>query len=450
MYELKAGAAKRCISPLPEMFPLPQQYMNGTAEYTGVHKDIYVRALVLDNGAVRMAFIAQEMPDPMNVDELKQALHETCGLEPEYVFYCATHDHCAPLPAELAVEGRQEPDARVHYTENDFKFAHYVLEQSVQAAADAIALLRPARYGWGTGKSYINVNREEQTPNGDFYIFGHNFEMPSDKTLAALKLVDDEGRMIACMLNYAVHSNVSFRVMDEDGGLKINGDLCGEISDFVERAYADDGAVCLWTMGAAADQTPLYSLFHTYHPDLTFTPGEMYNQFLPTYHWKLAETLGGRQGVDALHLLKSITRLRRVMKLSTEERLLEFPMACVEGYDGLDERNNRSENFHIVDIPGGRVHIAVKLAVLGDVAIFGVGCEITTRIGQRLKEVSPYRNLMIVTLFHDRGAMSGYVVDREGYAQRNSTFYRNGIKDGAGEDGLAEALLELSDTIINE
>ena len=243
MYELKAGAAKRCISPLPEMLPLPQQHMNGTAEYTGVRRDIFVRALVLDNGVRKMAFVAQEMPDPMNGDELREAIEARCGIAPENVFYCATHNHCVSLPAKLSTEGRQEPNARVHYTENDYKFAHYVLEQSVEAVAEALASLRPARYGYGTGKSYINVNREEPTPDGDFYIFGRNFELPSDKTLAAMKFVDDEGNMIACLLNYAVHSNVSFRVMDDDGGLKINNDLCGEVSAFVEKAYAAEKSI---------------------------------------------------------------------------------------------------------------------------------------------------------------------------------------------------------------
>lgn len=449
MYELKVGAAKRCISPLPDMLPLPQQHMNGTAEYTGVRRDIYIRALVLDNGAKKMAFVAQEMPDPMNSEELKAAIWEKTGISGENVFYCATHNHCVSLPAELATEGCQKPDARVHYTENDYKFAHYVVEQSAQAVAEACHALRPARYGYGTCNSYINANREEPTPDGDFYIFGHNFELPSDKTLAAMKFVDDEGKLIACLLNYPVHSNVSFRVMDDDGGLKINNDLCGEVSAFVEKAFEADGMICLWTMAAAADQTPLYTLFHEYLPDMTFTPGEMYNHFLPTFHWKLAEHLGQRQGVDAVRLLNSITRLRNVMKLETTEQVLYFPMARLEGYDGLDERNNRSENFHIVNVPDGKVQIAVKLVVLGDVALFGTGCEITASIGLRLKAESPYRNLMVVTLYNERGAMSGYVVDKKGYELRTSTFYRNGIKDGKGEDGLTQALLEMSDELIN-
>lgn len=449
MYELKAGAAKRCISPLPEMLPLPQQHMNGTATYTGVRKDIFVRALVLDNGVKKMAFVVQEMPDPMNAEEMKAAILEKCAIAPENVFYCATHNHCVSLPAKLSTEGRQEPDARVHYTENDFKFAHYVLAQSVEAVAEAVTNLRPAKYGYGTGKSYINVNREEPTPDGDFYIFGRNFELPSDKTLAAMKFVDEKGRMIACLLNFAVHSNVSFRVMDDDGGLKINNDLCGEVSAFVEKAYEADGAVCVWTMAAAADQTPLYTLFHEYLPDMKFTPGEMYNHFLPTFHWKLAEHLGQRQGVDAVHLLRGITRLRSVMKIGTTEQVLHFPMARLEGYDGLDERNNKSENFHIVDVPEGKVRVATKLVVLGDVALFGTGCELTGPIGTRLKKESPYQNMMVVTLYNERGAMSGYVVDKQGYEMRTSTFYRNGIKDGIGEDGITAAMLEMSDELIN-
>ena len=102
-----------------------------------------------------------------------------------------------------------------------------------------------------------------------------------------------------------------------------------------------------------------------------------------------------------------------------------------------------------MDVPEGKVRVAVKLVVLGDVALFGTGCELTGPIGTRLKAESPYKNLMVVTLYQERGAMSGYVVDKQGYQMRTSTFYRNGIKDGAGEDGITNAMLEMSDELIN-
>ena len=250
-------------------------------------------------------------------------------------------------------------------------------------------------------------------------------------------------------MNYSCHSTVSFRVMDDDGGLKINGDLCGEVSGFVEKVFADENSVCIWTMAAAADQTSILTLFHEYLPDLNFTPSERYNVFLPTFHWQLAEHLGQRQGVDAVHLLRGITRLRSVMKIGTEERWLSFPVAKLQGYDGLDERNNKSENFRIVDMPDRQAKVKVKLVVLGDTAFFGLGCEATAPIGMRLKSESPYRNLMVVTLYNDRGAMSGYVVDKKGYELRTTTFYRNSIKDGVGEDVFVDALLDMSDKLIN-
>ena len=59
----------------------------------------------------------------------------------------------------------------------------------------------PAKWGYGTGKSYFNVNRDY--PNEDGYWSQiDNYDGPSDKTLSVIKFTDDEDRLIAAVLNY--------------------------------------------------------------------------------------------------------------------------------------------------------------------------------------------------------------------------------------------------------
>ena len=55
-----------------------------------------------------------------------------------------------------------------------------------KAVEGAIASLRPARYGFGTGESYINTNRDQLFEDG-FWMQGQNYAGFSDKTLAVMK-----------------------------------------------------------------------------------------------------------------------------------------------------------------------------------------------------------------------------------------------------------------------
>ena len=54
----------------------------------------------------------------------------------------------------------------------------------IEAARQANAKLQPARIGFGTGKAYINPNRDEKI--GDAYHMGYAPEGPTDKTVAVI------------------------------------------------------------------------------------------------------------------------------------------------------------------------------------------------------------------------------------------------------------------------
>ena len=55
MGKISAGAAKICITPPSEMMPA---YFHGKMIFEGIYEDIYLRALVFDNGDRRMAFLS--------------------------------------------------------------------------------------------------------------------------------------------------------------------------------------------------------------------------------------------------------------------------------------------------------------------------------------------------------------------------------------------------------
>ena len=83
-----------------------------------------------------------------------------------------------------------------------------------------------------------------------------NWGAPGDRTVAALRFEDLEGRPIAFFVNYALHCCLMFQNnFDGKGGMGISGDVAGRISTWLEEAYP--GTVAIWSSGAAGDVDPV-------------------------------------------------------------------------------------------------------------------------------------------------------------------------------------------------
>ena len=441
MGKLRVGAAKKCVSPKPKMLPYPQSPLNGDAFFTWIRKDVFIRAIAIDNGKKKIVFVVSELGTP-NIDLMKKRIIENYGIKEEDILISNCHNHSAPAPVEL---NEKADKWGLTYTPNMYEFSKFVIDQTVEAVGEALKQMRPARYGYGKGNSYINVSRDEQLNDGR-WIFGRNFERPSDKTLAILKFEDMDGRLIAAILNYAVHSTMCFRVKDDDGNLCVSGDLAGEISAFVEEAFKDEGAVVAWTIAAAANQTPVLEFFHVYHPDGTYEPDERYKRYLNKFMWEMCAHLGQKQGMDALKIMKDITKLRDEMKIEIVDRSFSLPGTKVEGFELpqlWDDRLIDNSKIRNVDIDM-TIPIILKLVTLDDIAILGLSFEVMCEIGMRLKEESPLKELVLISLF-DKGIGGAYFVDKWGYENHTPSYYRNKVRDAITEEKVTEAMMEMFD-----
>ncbi|MEO6339283.1 MAG: hypothetical protein ABIO39_04525, partial [Caulobacteraceae bacterium] len=217
----RAGAAKVSITPRADALP---------AGFEGINDPLFVRAIVLDNGASRAALVSVDAggisPDVWTTASARAS--QELGLKPEQLLVTATHTHSAPRSGG--------PD---------------VAAAIVQAIRDATSRLRPARMAFGTGVSYINVNRNIIDPATRRWWEGPNYDGPSDKTVAVVAFETPEGRPIAVYYNYAVHAVLNGQ-LDQ-----VSGDIPGATSAYIEESL-DDGAVALWSSGAAGDQNPIY------------------------------------------------------------------------------------------------------------------------------------------------------------------------------------------------
>ena len=89
--------------------------------------------------------------------------------------------------------------------------------------------MAPARIGYGSGVSFINVNRNIIDSKTHRWWEGPNYEGPSDKTVAVVKFETTAGQPIAVYYNYAMHGVAATFFQCEWVGVALS--LCGGFRD---------------------------------------------------------------------------------------------------------------------------------------------------------------------------------------------------------------------------
>jgi hypothetical protein len=446
---LRVGAAKVEISPTPDCFPFSGWESFG---YEGVREGegLHARAIAIDNGEKTFLFEAFELSGPPSPTELVGLLQKETGLAAENIMITGTHNHSAPFViGDMPMPMRFDPDPKM------LKFKEIVMKGAVKAAKNALASLRPATYGFGEGKSYINVNRDQHFDDGH-WMQGMNYEGCSDKTLAVIKFTDAEGKLIAAILNYAMHSTTSFCSVDIDGKQKVTCDAPGIACQFVEEYYGND-AVVMWQSGAAGNQNPYYigikQVFNSKGAmsEVSRIPGAAYEQ---------GKVFGQQHGMDAIRALESISASRKQMKITTVDKLLyfpgqKFPEGIDRGYHRLMVDNllvwagrvksieEVPEKMDVEMISADeKVPAKAQLVILGDIAIFGLAAELYNEIAVLCKEASPFKHTMITT--HIGQPSAGYILDDA--SKGHKVFQSFGqVREGESNAIVVNGMLEMFD-----
>lgn len=415
---LKAGAAKVDVTPAPSELP---------KNYEGIFDHLYSRAIVLESGGANAALItvdAGAIPEPI-WQGVTQQVEKELGIPASHVLLTATHTHSAPM-------------------QQGSGYAQKIVE-SVRLAKQKVV---PARIGYGTGVSYINVNRNIIDPKTKRWWEGPNYDGPSDKTVAVIKIESLAGEPIAVYYNYAMHA-VTVGQLDE-----VSADAPGTASKYIEDSL-DDKVIALWSSGAAGDQNPIYFQqtfdlrdirikdFAKRGEDISnaMPPGgQGLNKSDPTViklmnqQKQMIQSMGQFLGEEVLHVMRSMERTQSDVPIDGVQKTISCP--------GRQRTDSGRAGYPGTYKDAAPVDIRLSLLRIGDIAIGGVNAEVFNLIAQRLKRESPYTATMMATLTNGM-ARSGYIPNDAAYGMYTFEVVSSRLKPGCGETSIVNGILDL-------
>ena len=124
-----------------------------------------VQAIVLDDGKTKVAIISVDCTflGRIEVQRMRDALHERRGWNPDHVCIAATHSHACPATTASFLTG-ELPDPN---------YIDLLVEQTCQAVEQAESRLQPARVVAASIKAPpIGVCRRRVDPTGQVYMTG--------------------------------------------------------------------------------------------------------------------------------------------------------------------------------------------------------------------------------------------------------------------------------------
>jgi neutral ceramidase len=415
---LRVGAAKVDVTPAPSELPKTME---------GIHDRLHSRAIVVDNGTTSAAMITLDaggLSDPL-WQAVTQRIEGELGIPVKNVMFTATHTHSAPRMSGPAVEQK--------------------IFESVKAAK---AKLQPARIAFGTGVSYINVNRNIIDPKTRRWWEGPNYEGPSDKTVAVVKFETPTGEPIAVYYNYAMHA-VALGQLDQ-----VSADAPGAASKYIEDSF-DDKIVAVWSTGAAGDQNPIYF-------QQTYDLREIRIQDYAKRGEDISNAMPpGGQGLNKQDpTVQRLMNQQKQMVLSMGQFLGEEVLHVMRGMDRPVSSARIYANQKTVSCPGrqrtdtGRagnpgtykdadpVDLRLSLLVVGDIAFSGVNGEVFNLIAQRLKKESKFAHTMMATLTNG-AARSGYIPNDAAFGYNTFEVLSSRLKPGCAESAIVNGILDL-------
>ena len=157
-------------------------YASRTKPFERVERDLFAKALALDDGAGHRAVIVTMDLIGLSAtiaEPVAARIAEKNNLQRDQILLNFAHNHAGPI---LSLGPKEESDDPKPPRET-IQYTKWMMDRLVQVATDALSNLQPSKLSWSTGVANLVMNRREFTPNG--VILGVNPRGPADRTNAS-------------------------------------------------------------------------------------------------------------------------------------------------------------------------------------------------------------------------------------------------------------------------
>ena len=439
--EMLCVGTDKTVLTYPEGF-FPHRSFRGRY-FEGVLQELYVRTIIVEKDGIRTVFVGIEAGD-VGGDWIEE-IASLSGTSRENVFLSATHTHAAPHAGGFWKEDVADTEAGEKYQELCRKH----VKESVQKA---LQTLQPAKAFYGESLCDINVNRDYAYEGTDGkitvpYIQASNPGGISDKRVSTVIFRGCDQQMIACIFNYAVHSNVTFyQVFGEGEGMLINGDIAGYAMKYIEERYPE--ATAMFTLAPAADQSPKYLANHRIfdregNADWKYEGRAAGITLMEAQGSELGESVCSsiRQNtytgilVDAIHAVESVIALNK--KIEGAGGLVKKP----ENDYASQYKEKLDENFAYQE--NGTLEMNLSMVQIGNVVLVAIPAEIVTPIGIHIKKiVTDELGTKVIVITQCNNAYS-YITDDEGYKKKTFEALASHFMPGT-EERILQGIRELT------
>jgi neutral ceramidase len=450
MSPLYAGAARIKLDPPAGLAMLG--YGNRVGRNNGVHDDLAAQALVLSDGANKIAIGGVDLLalGARIADDIRECAAERTDIPADSILVCAAHTHSAPA---FNIFATPRADAKPAEGRN-LEWERALPDKIVSAIVEAHSNLESATLRAAAAPFTLGINRRLMRPRRQIQLAA-NRSGPADAEVVALGAYRPDGTAIAFVMNYPCHGVV----LCEDN-LLYSRDWPGFAMDEIESASASSTArrpISIFLQGATGNIDP--------RSRGNFEVAEQHGRAM------------GRAAFDALQRASSLSdarissrRIALNLALKDLSRDLAIARDCAaetkasldshrggDGYqlkrlrdhhaqslealtalEALEEQNRRDRR---VDIARGELATAMSIVTVGNIALVGIPGELFVELGLALKANPHFAHTFVAGYCND---LIGYIPTRAAYAEGGYEVDTARIAAGRGETIVDTALSALA------
>jgi len=443
---LMAGAAMVDIT--PTVFPV---IVNGMVEERTADKAydaLMARALVLDDGTVRLAIVVVDslMLTRAMLDDAKEQASQLTGIPTNRILISATHAHSAPS-AMPCLGSRVDPE-----------YAQFLPGQLVRSIVQANEKLVPAQAGWTvtTDDQHNHCRRwifrsDRMTmadPFGQLNVRAHMHpgyqspnhigpSGPADTDLTLLSVQTRDGKPLAVLANYANHYY---------GSPLVSGDFAGhfglKLASLIGANNEPPGFVGIMSQGTSGD-----SMWMDYSKPPAKNDLDAYTQRVAEIAAEAYKSVTHRSDVS-LAMEEATLKLNR--RVPDEARLKWAQELAAQVGDRLPRGWSEVYSFEQLRLhEAPTAELKLQAIRIGDLGITAIPDEVYGITGIRLKNRSPLAITMNIELAN--GA-EGYIPPPEQHKLGGYTTWaaRTAGLEEQAEPQIVETLTTLLEKVANK